>query len=58
VDELDARTNSILDELSSALRASGITVQRAIIDTSPSFGAASHWQMLLLEFSRRFTASR
>lgn len=58
VDELQARANSLLDELFAALRASRVTVQRWIIATSPGFCAASHWQMLLSEFSRRIAASR
>lgn len=58
VDELQARANSMLDDLFAALRASGVTVQRWIIATSPGFCAASHWQMLLSEFSRRIAASR
>lgn len=58
VDELQARANSLLDELFAALCASRVTVQRWIIATSPGFCAASHWQMLLSEFSRRIAASR
>jgi len=58
VDGLEARANSTLDELFAALHASRVTVQRWIIATSLGFCAASHWQMLLSEFSRRIAASR
>jgi hypothetical protein len=58
LDELQARAISMLDEVFAALHASRVTVLRWIIATSPGFCAASHWQMLLSEFSRRIAASR
>ena len=57
VKESQARALSLLDELFSALRASGVTVERWIIATSPGFCAARHWTMLISELRQRIAAA-